>query len=545
MKIKYILKTHNCNSTLEASYALEDIKDQVNSLIDKKLSEYIKNSSVDIYITLVGNPSVNELENAHMHNSNISSVLSEKLLSDVNLYVFRNRLGSVNIVSPLTSCLIAIGLSEFSIKQNSASQSNDEDKPIFVAKEPKHTLDDVLLPIESKNKLLRALSIVENKQLIFDKWGFSKIDKATKSIICFYGPAGTGKTMTAEAIGAHLGKKIVHSSYAQIESQWVGVGAKNLHAIFNFAAENDAVLFFDEADSFLSSRIEATKGGSDKHYNRMSNELFQLLEEFNGCVVFATNLLTDIDAAFKSRIIDSIKFELPDLSDRIQLIKMILPIEFPLKNDLSEEDFMELAKIADGFSGRDIRKSILLSLAGAAIKYRDEGIDKFSIGELKQGFIEVRDAKEKMVAEQGIISNEIVDELLTNQKKNEHLIDIAIYAMYSDGDLQEEELIVLNELSKGLLGVALESPIQLPEMSLEDICLDAVINHWEKEMLDIVIRIISSDCRIDESEKVFLNQIMGYLNVSNDMQVCMLNYAQSLANTNILWKEIWNNYNTK
>lgn len=540
MEIKYILKSHNCKATLEASYALESIKTQINKLIDKKLRDYIKNSPVDIYITLIGDPTINELENAHTHNSNVSSILSERLLSDVNFYAFRNRLGAITIGPPLVACLIAIGLSEFRINTMNTSQSDveDEDKPIFVAKEPKHTLDDVLLSNEAKEKLMRALSIIENKELIFDKWGFSKIDKATKSIICLYGPAGTGKTMTAEAIGAHLGKKIVHSSYAQIESQWVGVGAKNLHAIFNFATENDAVLFFDEADSFLSSRIEATKGGSDKHYNRMSNELFQLLEDFNGCVVFATNLLTDVDAAFKSRIIDSIKFELPNLNDRMKLIKKMLPAEFPLEHDLTEDDLADLANIAEGFSGRDIRKSLLLALAGAAMANRINDAQAFGVDELKVGFLEVRDVKEKMEAEQGFIPNDIVDNILITQKKNEHIVDMAIYAMYSDGELQEEEKSVLMELSKGLLGTAIEMPIQLPEASLQELCLDSVKNHWEKEMLDVAIRIVASNCIINECEKVFLTKIMEYLNISDEMQVSMLNYVQSLANTNILWKEI-------
>lgn len=540
MEIKYILKSHNCNSTLEASYALESIKTQISKLIDKKLKDYIKNSPVDIYITLIGDPTTEELENAHTHNSKIFSVLSERLLSDVNFYAFRNRLGTLNIGSTLVGCLIAIGLSEFSIITANTNKSNvdDEDRPIFTAKEPKHRLDDVLLSKEAKEKLMRALSIIENKELIFDKWGFSKIDKATKSIICFYGPAGTGKTMTAEAIGAHLGKKIVHSSYAQIESQWVGVGAKNLHAIFDFATEHDAVLFFDEADSFLSSRIEATKGGSDKHYNRMSNELFQLLEDFNGCVVFATNLLTDVDAAFKSRIIDSIKFELPDLKDRVKLIKKMLPVEFPLEKALTEDDLIELANISEGFSGRDIRKAVLLTLAGAAIKNRTNSSNAFSLDELKTGFIEVRDVKEKMEAELGIIPNDVADNLLTKQKKNEHIVDMAIYAMYSDGELQEEEQEVINELSKGLLGTNIEHPILLPEISLQEICSDSVKNDWVKEILDIAIRVVASDCKIDECEKAFLIQIMEYLNIPNEMQISTLNYAQSLAEINTLWKEI-------
>ena len=87
------------------------------------------------------------------------------------------------------------------------------------------------------------------------------------------------------------------ASYASIESKWVGEGPKNLRRIFSDAEEQDAILFFDEADSFLSKRVSNAETGSDKHYNRRSNEMFQLLESYNGIVIFATNLVSDFDTA--------------------------------------------------------------------------------------------------------------------------------------------------------------------------------------------------------------------------------------------------------
>ena len=201
--------------------------------------------------------------------------MSQQLEGDAHLYSVRNRLGRIDIPKKINQLLIVIGLTEYFVNSEGSEDSEDNEKPAFYSKEPKWNFKDVILNEDTKQRIFRALSIIENKDIIFNKWGFSKIDKATKSILCFYGPAGTGKTMTAEAIGDYLHKTIVHSSYAEIESKWVGEGAKNLHAIFKFAEENDSVLFFDEADSFLSSRIENTESSSDKHYNRMSNELYQ------------------------------------------------------------------------------------------------------------------------------------------------------------------------------------------------------------------------------------------------------------------------------
>ena len=55
----------------------------------------------------------------------------------------------------------------------------------------------------------------------------------------------------------------------------------------------------------------------------------------------------------------------------------MLPVEFPLEKDLTEDDLIELANISEGFSGRDIRKAVLLSLAGAAIKNRTNSSNAF------------------------------------------------------------------------------------------------------------------------------------------------------------------------
>lgn len=84
--------------------------------------------------------------------------------------------------------------------------------------------------------------------------------------------------MCAHALASELKKKIMIASYASIESKWVGEGPKNLRRIFSDAEEQDAILFFDEADSFLSKRVSNAETGSDKHYNRMSNEMFQSLD---------------------------------------------------------------------------------------------------------------------------------------------------------------------------------------------------------------------------------------------------------------------------
>lgn len=543
MNVKFFNSVNNCSSAIEASIALETVQKQISSLLNSKVKDYLKGSPLSLAITIIANPNEDQLLNAHKHNDKVWSVLSDELSSDPNLYAFRNRLGSIDIPSIFKGVLIALGLSQFIPDSQSKSRNNDDDddeKPVFTLKNPKWTLDDVILGDETKSQILRALSIIENKDLIFQEWGFEKVDKSTKSIICFYGAPGTGKTRTAEAIAAYLKKPIVHSSYAEIESKWVGEGAKNLHAIFEFAETNDAVLFFDEADSFLSSRIKSTEGSSDKHYNRMSNELFQLLEDFNGCVVFSTNLLTDVDEAFKSRIIDSIKFELPDVETRIKLIKLHIPDKFPISEEISEEQYIHIAEIADGFSGRDIRKSILLSLAGASLKKVRDGIQSFGYDDIVAGFIEVSDYKKAMLGEEGFIPVNEVEDIIAKQKKNENLVDLAIYAMYSDGLLHESEIQLIKEYSNALLGSPVEEPIELPSKSIQNICMDAINNNYTNEALDVVLRVIAADGYFDDRESQFISDVVSFLKLNASIKN-IIEYGKHLSEVNNQWIKLSKN----
>lgn len=538
MEIKYIKKINNSNSTLADSASLEIVEKQISNMILDKSVGYLKQTPLTLIITLIVNPSLEERTGSFSHNERIYSVISDSLDGDSHLYSVRNRLGSITIPKNFQSLLIAIGLQEYLSAKMTKHDNNiddDDERPTFYAKQPKWTFDDVILNIETKLRILRAVSIIENKDIIFDKWGYSSIDKATKSIICFYGPAGTGKTMTAEAIGSYLNKQIVHSSYAEIESKWVGEGAKNLHAIFSFAEEHDAVLFFDEADSFLSSRIEATESSSDKHYNRMSNELFQLLEEFNGCVIFSTNLLTDVDEAFKSRIIDSVKFELPDIETRKQLIQRMIPKDFPLASPPSETELTQLSESIEGFSGRDIRKAMLLSLADAAIRYRKDGDTFFNLKDISIGFEEVKEYKNKMIAEKGVVPTEDITAIVKKQKTNENIVDIAIHAMFSDGILHDKEKELLNELSLALLGSPLEDPIQIPQKTIEQICAECKDDITKKSLIETVVRVVAIDGIIEENEKKFVSHVAQLLDI-NDNSIEKLNqYCCHLAELNREW----------
>jgi AAA+ superfamily predicted ATPase len=74
-----------------------------------------------------------------------------------------------------------------------------------------------------------------------------------------------------------------------MESLWAGETGKNVTAVFRAASEQDAVLFFDEADAIAGRRFASVTQGYQREANTVVNVLLKELEEFSGVVIFATN----------------------------------------------------------------------------------------------------------------------------------------------------------------------------------------------------------------------------------------------------------------
>lgn len=100
---------------------------------------------------------------------------------------------------------------------------------------------------------MSAMKVVQCKDLIYEKWGFGKIEPSPKSIINMYGDPGTGKTMCAHAIANYLGKRLLALNYAEIESKYVGEAPKNLMAAFNTAKSKIALYSLMKQIHFLAN----------------------------------------------------------------------------------------------------------------------------------------------------------------------------------------------------------------------------------------------------------------------------------------------------
>ncbi|MCL1986539.1 MAG: AAA family ATPase [Firmicutes bacterium] len=243
------------------------------------------------------------------------------------------------------------------------SKETAEKPPInpFQAEKPKHSFDDIILNAATYDAIQDVLVLYTKRELIFETWGLGeRYKQQNKAGINLYGESGTGKTMVAHAVAKQLDREIITVDISQIESKYVGETSKNLVAMFEYAKESKAIIFFDEADSLLSRRVTNMSHSTDVSVNQTRSVLLMLINDFDDMILFATNFIENYDPAFMRRILAGIKFDLPDEENRAKLWQMYIPPKLPHNADIEK-----LAKI-EGISGSDISTAVLNATLKAA-----------------------------------------------------------------------------------------------------------------------------------------------------------------------------------
>jgi SpoVK/Ycf46/Vps4 family AAA+-type ATPase len=231
---------------------------------------------------------------------------------------------------------------------------------------PALTFDSLILPKDVSDQIEQAVALYRERELIFETWGLKSLfPQKHRMVLNFFGPPGTGKTHCAEALAASLGLEYLSVNYATMESKFVGETAKNIVAVFRYAARRKVLMHWDEADTILGKRLTHVSQSTDHAVNTARTTMLIEIERHDGPVVFGTNLITNYDKAFERRIDAFIEFRLPSEVERTTLLKKMLPRALPRDAGLSME---AAAALTDGFSPADLRKLFLLAAARMALK---------------------------------------------------------------------------------------------------------------------------------------------------------------------------------
>lgn len=132
-----------------------------------------------------------------------------------------------------------------------------------------------------------------------------KLAAVGQARLCLYGPPGTGKTAFGRYLADALQKRLIVKRASDLLSPYVGVAEKMIAQMFAEAADENAVLLLDEADSFLQERSRAVRSWEISQVNEMLTQM----EQFEGIFVASTNFMDSLDTATLRRFDLKIHFD--------------------------------------------------------------------------------------------------------------------------------------------------------------------------------------------------------------------------------------------
>ncbi len=212
------------------------------------------------------------------------------------------------------------------------------------------------------------------------------IKETSNARLCLYGAAGTGKSAFGKYIADSLDKKVILKKASDLQSKWVGECEKNIANAFEEAKDENAVLIFDEVDSFLQDRENAKASWEISQVN----EMLVQMENFDGVFVATTNLMDNLDKASLRRFDLKLKFDYLNPTQSWEIFKSYAK-QFNLKPTISFKSAVEnLRYLAPGDFAAVVRQSRfrpIKSVKDLIARLEDEISVKRVDSSKKMGFI--------------------------------------------------------------------------------------------------------------------------------------------------------------
>jgi hypothetical protein len=191
---------------------------------------------------------------------------------------------------------------------------------------------DLVLPAGTLSQLEEIEQHLRHDATLRQEWGMAKRLRPGYRAL-FHGPPGTGKTLTAALLGHRLGLEVRRVDLSRVVSKYIGETEKQLAAVLDRAERRQWLLLFDEADALFGQRSE-TRDSHDRYANQEVAFLLQRLETFQGLVILATNLPTNLDGAFLRRFESMVYFPQPGPAQRLRLWRETFSPQARLEVDL-------------------------------------------------------------------------------------------------------------------------------------------------------------------------------------------------------------------
>lgn len=171
--------------------------------------------------------------------------------------------------------------------------------------------------------------------------------------ILLYGPPGTGKSYLAKACATEASGTFFSVSSSDLVSKFMGESERLVRSLFEMARANrPAIIFIDEIDSLCSNRSDGENDATRRIKTEFLVQMQGVGKEEGGLLVLgATNTPWDLDPAVRRRFEKRIYISLPEQNARKGLFKINIG---DTPNNLTEDDYDNLARATDSYSGSDI-----------------------------------------------------------------------------------------------------------------------------------------------------------------------------------------------
>ena len=188
--------------------------------------------------------------------------------------------------------------------------------------DPRATWNRLVVPSKVKEALLDLSFLVQQSERLAVH-GFK-----CPSALLLYGPPGTGKTQCARTLANEVGAHFIAASTAELKAGFIGQSGQRVKQLFEDARSHaPCIVFLDEIDAVASLR------GTNASDSFSVEVLNQLLQELDGIrdprgapvvIIAATNRIDAIDPALLSRFVETLEVPLPDPTERLQLLRIVL-----------------------------------------------------------------------------------------------------------------------------------------------------------------------------------------------------------------------------
>ncbi|GAM17191.1 hypothetical protein SAMD00019534_003660 [Acytostelium subglobosum LB1] len=234
-----------------------------------------------------------------------------------------------------------------------------------------------------KSNLLQYLSTI----VLFSKHDVDSNIVSHNKIVLLNGPPGTGKTSLCKALAQKISIRfnhIFHSSVLieinshSLFSKWFSESGKLVMKVFDRIRETAedsecfVIVLIDEVESLTAARKAALSGAEPSDSIRVVNAFLTQLDRLktykNVIILTTSNLVGAVDIAFIDRVDIKQYIGLPSLQARAVIFRSC--IDELIKKGLMkgghqghDQSLQEVAKLAEGLSGRSLRRIPFLTFS--------------------------------------------------------------------------------------------------------------------------------------------------------------------------------------